>query len=103
MTGLEKYIAEIVLAGFFGTIATLFGLLRYFGKAYLDKSEERFRELGDGFRGLESRLNALQIDLPNKYVQREDWIRMSTTIDSKMDSVNGKLDRLREDIHNAGR
>lgn len=37
---------------------------------------------------IREKLEKLQDDLPTEYVRREDWIRMTTLIDGKLDRIN---------------
>lgn len=53
----------------------------------------------DERRELEREFRVLLADLPLKYVQREDWIRLATTIEAKMDTLNMKFDALKDRIH----
>jgi hypothetical protein len=41
----------------------------------------------------------LRAELPRNYVQREDWIRFGTTIDTKLDWMREKFDSMREAMH----
>jgi len=64
-----------------------------------DMQDAKFRTLGEDMRRLESSghenekaLLRLRADLPNQYVRREDWIRFSGLIDTKMDRLSEKID-----------
>ena len=43
------------------------------------------------WRRVEATLTTLQIELPQKYVQREDWIRFSSVIDAKQDRLQSDV------------
>lgn len=45
----------------------------------------------DEVKRIERDLTDLKIDLPNKYVRREDWIRFASVIDAKQDALGDKL------------
>lgn len=51
---------------------------------------------------LEKEFRSLLADMPLKYVQREDWIRLATTIEAKMDTLNMKFDELKDRIYARG-
>lgn len=57
-----------------------------------ENSQKRMGVLEGDMRGLIGRVERMSIKLPLEYVRREDWIRFSTTIDTK-------LDRLAELVH----
>jgi len=50
----------------------------------------------DKRRELEKEYREFIAGLPLMYVQREDWIRLATTIEAKMDSLNSKLDNFKD-------
>jgi hypothetical protein len=45
---------------------------------------------------LQTRVDALLHTLPLEYVRREDWIRFSSLIDSKLDRVVAELGKLKD-------
>lgn len=61
----------------------------------MDKRLERNEEQG---RKIEHEMLRLRAELPSEYVRREDWIRFSGTIDSKLDQVRGFTDQLRTSV-----
>lgn len=78
-------------------------------EAFEDKHDENKTHWDDKFRQVEtlSRANEMSVlklraELPNDYVRREDWIRFSGTIDSKLDSLRTLLDSVREKISARG-
>jgi hypothetical protein len=79
------------------------GMIWSFSRVVISTIDQRFARLDDDLRKLEEAahenekgLLRLRADLPNEYVRREDWIRFSGVIDSKLDALSTKLDALRE-------
>lgn len=64
------------------------------------KSDERFTKAieheADKRRELEREHREHIAQLPLMYVQREDWIRLATTIEAKMDGLNSKFDQMKD-------
>ncbi len=58
----------------------------------------QFNRVADLARENEKELLRLKAELPYSYVMREDWIRFSGTIDSKLDSLWKMLDGVREKV-----
>jgi hypothetical protein len=54
-------------------------------KKQLDRVEQHGKDL-------ERDVLRLQADLPKEYVRREDWIRLSTMIDAKLDWLRDKVE-----------
>lgn len=86
--------------------AFLVGIIRYFIVRSLAGVDKKFDDIegdiekeSERRRELETRLHDLETDLPNRFVQREDWIRFSTVIDKKMDKFNEKLDGIKDWVH----
>jgi hypothetical protein len=84
-------------------LLVVLGGMAGFGKLLLHlydaRAIERHKQLGDALaneaervKQLQQRVDAIHITLPLEYVRREDWIRFSSSIDTK-------LDRLAELIH----
>jgi len=96
-----------VLSGIFvAWNAFLVAIIRYFivrSVAGMDKKfddiESDMEKEAERRRELENRLHSLETDLPNRFVQREDWIRFSSVIDKKMDKLNEKLDGIKDWVH----
>lgn len=83
-------------------------------KALLDRNQShsdrsfglmdaRFEELktetkkeSEQWQRIERDLLELRADMPLNYVRREDWIRFSSVIDAKQDTLNEKINRLLE-------
>ena len=106
-TAIGMIVAFMTMVFSFGRI-----LLRQFEKRMAEKFKaqadlhtlekengtRRMTKLENDMGGLISRVERMSVKLPLEYVRREDWIRFSTTIDTK-------LDRLAELVHqrfNAG-
>jgi hypothetical protein len=53
----------------------------------------------DKRRELEKEYRKHIADLPLLYVQREDWIRLGSIIEGKMDTLNNKFDALKDYIN----
>lgn len=56
-------------------------------------------EEADKRRELEREFRQLIADLPLKYVQREDWIRLATSIDAKMDALADKVEEVKDRLY----
>lgn len=95
----------------FGEAVTLFlawsGLLFWLIKWLLDRYQrhidQRFTDLeeGQGKRSqdvdqLQRELLELRAELPQQYVQREDWIRFSGQLDHKLDRLHAQQADIRE-------
>lgn len=90
------------------------GVLLWAVKVLLDRNQrhsdrsfelinERFEELkkdteaeSKQWQRIERDLLELRADMPLNYVRREDWIRFSSVIDAKQDTLNEKINRLLE-------
>lgn len=85
--------------------AAVLGLLVAFGRMALGQFERR---IGAGFEQLQNsiaaereqmasmkkQLDTLSQTLPLEYVRREDWIRFSSVIDTKLDRLGERLSDL---------
>lgn len=74
-----------LLIGFFGVV---FGFSRLLLGQLRDKLEQIDRDVV-----------AVKVMLPAEYVRREDWIRLSMSIDQKMDAIHSSINNLAEKIH----
>lgn len=88
-------------------LLAFFACVWTFGKALVQQMEKR---LDERFAGHDGRLQAidqhtrnterellkLKAELPNEYVRREDWIRFSGSIDTKLDRLRELHSELRE-------
>lgn len=96
-----------VLLALFGL---LFAAIKWLLDRYQAAIEQRFNSLDRQHRAtevartklveqvaaVEGRLNELRVELPRDYVHRTDWIRAWSISDSKMDTLNEKLERLKD-------
>lgn len=92
--------------GFAATVAAaVLGLVLALGKAALSQFErrqaERFEALqksihedSKDLRALKSEFETHLKSLPLEYVRREDWIRFSSVIDTKLDRLNERMSEL---------
>ena len=67
-----------------------------------ERIEADLEDEADKREGLDREFRSLLADLPLKYVQREDWIRLATTMEAKMDGLHIKIDELKDRIHARG-
>lgn len=70
-------------------------------KRSTDRDEVRQRALAEVSKkvtDIESDVRQLASILPNEYVRREDWIRFSGTIDTKLDWLREKQDDMRTTV-----
>ena len=85
--------------------AAVLGLLVAFGRMALGQFERRisagFEQLQDSIAGeraqvasIKRQVEALSQSLPVEYVRREDWIRFSSVIDTKLDRLSERLSDL---------
>jgi hypothetical protein len=61
----------------------------------LTRREDQHTRDVDRVDQLDRQVTELRVNLPLEYVRREDWIRFSSTIDAKMDSMR---DEIREEL-----
>lgn len=108
---MELWQLIVLLLAFFGCVFT-FGtvLLKQINKRLDERYEtqetarteaqrrwdEQFRRQDEHSRKVELDLMKLRAQLPNEYVRREDWIRFSGQIDSKLDKIYQRIDTLKE-------
>lgn len=59
-------------------------------KRNLDTLEDRFKSADTRLDKIEARLDEFQRD----YVRREDWMRLSTAVEAKLDVVSARLDAI---------
>lgn len=64
----------------------------------IQKNDTKVREidskLTDNIKELKEEISDLKSDLPFVYVLREDYIRSLNNVDTKMNNMDGKLDKL---------
>ena len=98
---------SVVVTVFLAWSGLLVGVIKILIERAIRVNDNRFERIesdleneADERRELEREFGSLLADLPLKYVQREDWIRLATpTIEAKMDTLNMKFDELKDRIH----
>lgn len=81
---------------------------RWLFKRFIDQIDRQITSLGRSLQGeinrtsdIERDLLRLRADLPTEYVRREDWIRFSNVIDTKLDSIYSRIEKLVDEVRNA--
>lgn len=85
----------------------LLGAIRWLINAHQRNMEHRFQQLElvtkqktQHLHDLDRDILRLRAELPNEYVRREDWIRFGGQIDSKLDALYQRIDKLRDEVKN---
>lgn len=93
----------IVVTLFLAWSGMLFWTIKWLLDRYQRHIDQRFTALenGQGQRSedvdkLQRELLELRAELPQQYVQREDWIRFSGQLDHKLDRLNAQQADIRE-------
>lgn len=75
----------------------------------MKSNDHRFDSIEEGLatevekrEELEREFRTLLADMPLRYVQREDWIRLAMTIEAKMDTLNSKFDDFKDRVYARG-
>ncbi|WP_299378486.1 hypothetical protein [uncultured Kiloniella sp.] len=97
--GISTTALGIIVAIFLAWSAVMLGIIKLLIERALSASNDRHKRLQVRMDTLENDFRNLLVDLPNKYVQREDWIRLATTIEAKMDALNNKFDELKDRLY----
>ena len=79
----NPYVQWIIM----GLVSTLCGVVVFFVKRGLDKTEKRLQSQEQQTRELEGKLNKTISDLPFLYTLREDFIRSTANHDRKLDQI----------------
>lgn len=74
--------------------AMAIGVIGYFLKGTLTELKESNKQNAGDINEVKKELNELKSDLPFIYVLREDFIRSLNNVDTKMQNIDGKLDKL---------
>ena len=86
-----------------GAFAAWNGLLLWSIKFLLDRNatafDSRIAEWSQRTQDVERDVLRLRADLPEKYVQRDDWIRFGAVIESKIDALRETVERVREKVY----
>lgn len=99
----------IILSVLTAWSALLLGAIRFFMARELRAMDSRFQALETSrervrraqetnllqHADIEKQILQLRADLPQSYVQREDWIRFSGTLEFKMDAIHRRIDELK--------
>lgn len=106
MEPLDWKLVSAIATIFLAWSALLVGVIKVLIERAIRGSDKRFDRIetdledeAEKRRDLEKEFRILLADLPLKYVPREDWIRLATTIEAKMDTLNMKLDELKDRIY----
>lgn len=84
----------LTMGGFLlGAFAGLVKLLLMQFAARVDRQLDALTKESKGWRQVERELMQLRVELPERYVRREDYIRNQTIIESKLDLINEKIER----------
>jgi hypothetical protein len=59
--------------------------------AVRNESAEAISKNRDYLATLETKLLELRAELPTEYVRREDWIRISNTLEAKLDAMRAEM------------
>lgn len=60
----------------------------------LDQIQASARDEADQWRRVERELMTLKAELPDRYVRREDYVRIQSTIDAKLDGLALRIENL---------
>lgn len=60
-------------------------------KASIDLRMNGFERLADGWREQERAVLQLRIEMAERYVRREDYVRGQTVIEAKLDAINSEM------------
>ncbi|MGH8037020.1 MAG: hypothetical protein ACREPD_04690 [Stenotrophomonas sp.] len=60
-------------------------------KASIDQRMAGFERAAEGWRDQERQLLQLRLELPERYLRREDYIRGQTVIEAKLDAINSDI------------
>lgn len=97
--GISSTELGIIITIFAAWSAFMLGVIKLLIERALTASNDRHERLQKRVDNIENDFRNLLVDLPNKYVQREDWIRLATTIEAKMDALNNKFDELKDRLY----
>jgi hypothetical protein len=61
--------------------------------------DARFNELDLLAKRTAADVTALRIELPKEYIAREDWIRLSVSIDNKIDAIHKMVNEVKEKLY----
>lgn len=106
MESLDWKLISVVVTIFLAWSGLLVGTIKVLIERAIRGNDHRFERIeadledeAEKRRELEREFRTLLADMPLKYVQREDWIRLATTIEAKMDTLNMKFDDVKDRIY----
>lgn len=76
--------------------ALVIAVVGFFLKGTLMELKEGIKQNAGDIQKVKNELNDLKSDLPFVYVLREDFIRTLNNVDTKMNNIDGKIDKLLE-------
>ncbi|MDS7929610.1 hypothetical protein RMB13_08975 [Acinetobacter sp. V102_4] len=102
---LEAYQVFLVLSG---VISAVFGMIKLMGNQINDNIQQNFESINqkieegsrqnlksqEDLRKLEREFFQFQVDMPFRYIARDDYIRGQTVIEAKLDAVAEKLEKV---------
>ncbi len=92
---LLTFLAGLMVAFFSATWAFAKVLLKQLDQRFRER-DEKLNEVGNKIDEVEKDVLRLRAELPSEYVRREDWIRFSGTIDTKLDWLREKMETTRQ-------
>jgi len=81
-----------------GLTAAMWGALLYFSKRQREGDDERFRQIEKRQEEDRSRMNRLISELPITYTLRDEFLRVTTAQNSKLDKITDLIGEVRADI-----
>lgn len=97
--GVVAIMTTVMMAG----LGALFGAIKWLMDRYTEALNKRFEAIesaGGGrdreIQNLREAILLLRAELPERYVQRDDWIRFAGSIDRKLEVLRDRLEDLRE-------
>ncbi len=91
-----------IIAVIAGLVAAWSGLLIWIIKWLIDRaakhSDHVIKTMREDLKRLDGDFRNLLADLPEKYVLRDDWVRMVTRFDSKLDALSERIGNDLRDI-----
>ena len=110
MDALDWKVIGILVTLFLAWSGFLVGVIKWLVDKAVNANLNRQEQLEQGLEKLEGKHESLErdfrnhlLELPEKYVQRVDWVRLVSVIEAKMDKLNDKLDKLKDDLNGGHR
>ena len=105
MADLDWKMVGVIVTVWLASNALLIGAIKFLIERAVKSFDDNMAGLKAGQRRTDERIEVLEREfrdlltqLPNIYVQREDWIRFVVGFESKLDRLGDKLDKVRESI-----